>query len=476
MIRVPVSISDILDSAWDIIGILFVVSGFVLLFIAAISVSPINQWISVAASFAGAVLLVSGLAIRIEGPPSLKTPSRSGLGTILIYISLVIIASAGICILFATPEGIFLVMFVLRGIQSEYVRAGFGSSSMWLVIPLFTAGLSLLSIGVLLKFSETYEKPNVKELKLSIFKIKKSPLSIVGTGIIIFFVAVALLAPVLAPPGDPSQEGDPFKMPRDGNSKIPQPPSSKHPFGTLSWQFDLYYGCIWGTVHAFYTGMSVVFSALAIGLAVGITAGYCGGYIDDLLMMLTNIILAVPGLMFVMIFVSTFTQQHLLKGEHALLLALILSGSFAYARVIRAEVLRVKTEDYIEAAGAVGCSNLRLVFRHILPNAIYPIIIMASLDIGSVVLTIASVNFLGIGSADFAQSMRSTRSMLTQGHVSWGNIIFLARNDAYFSPVDPLHNFHTFFIPGLFIFFFVLGWNLLGDALRDVLDPTIRRK
>jgi len=470
----PMSTHDVLDSVRGKIGILFVVLSFVLFVIAIIFVSPMDQWISVIASFVGVILLVYGLAIHIEEPSSLTTPSRSGFGTILIYTSLVILASAGICILFATPEGIFLVMFMFRGIQSEYLRSGFAPSSAWLVTPLAAIGISLLIIGALLKFAETYERPNTKELKLSILKLKKSPLSVAGIGMIMFFAAIALLAPVLAPPGDPTQGGDPFRMPRDGISKPPQPPSLKHPFGTLSWQYDLYYGCIWGTVHAFYTGTTVVFFALAIGLAVGITAGYYGGFIDDMLMMLTNVILAIPSFMFAMILVSTFSQQYIIKGEHALLLALILTGAFAYARVIRAEILRVKTEDYIEAARAVGCSNLRLMFRHILPNAIYPIIIMASLDIGSVVLTIASLNFLGIGSNP--ESMRSTRNMLTQGHVSWGNIIFLAKNDAYFSPVDPLKDFNTFFIPGLFIFFFVLGWNLLGDALRDILDPTIRRK
>jgi peptide/nickel transport system permease protein len=144
------------------------------------------------------------------------------------------------------------------------------------------------------------------------------------------------------------------------------------------------------------------------------------------------------------------------------LVALALVGWPSYTRIIRGEILRVKQEDYVEAAKAVGCSDLRIITRHILPSSIYPVVIMASLDIGAVVLTAAALSFLGIGAP--------------VGYADWGQMISVARNWIWAGSSNPWAYWYTFVIPGLFIFFFVLGWNLLGDAFRDILDPTLRRR
>jgi len=123
--------------------------------------------------------------------------------------------------------------------------------------------------------------------------------------------------------------------------------------------------------------------------------------------------------------------------------------------------LRVKNEDYIEASRASGSSDLRTITRHVLPNSIYPVLIVATLDIGSVVLTAAALSFIGIGAPI--------------NYADWGQVI--SRSENWMSTaVNIIKNFDTFFIPGLFITFFVVGWNLLGDALRDVLDPMLRRR
>lgn len=121
----------------------------------------------------------------------------------------------------------------------------------------------------------------------------------------------------------------------------------------------------------------------------------------------------------------------------------------------------MKNEDYIEASRASGSSDVRTIMRHILPNSIYPVLIVATLDIGSIVLTAAALSFIGIG-AD-------------PNYADWGQVISKAENYIG-SAADLVKNFHTFFIPGLFISLFVVGWNLLGDALRDVLDPMLRRR
>ena len=295
--------------------------------------------------------------------------------------------------------------------------------------------------------------PNIKELKFMLSRMKKSPLSVVGISIVIFYTVIALLAPVLAPP----VTTDPYRIPRERFYPEPQSPSEKHPFGTAEGQYDIYYGCIWGTRTAFRIGIMVVAAALAIGLVTGCISGYYGGVIDELMMRFTDCIFAFPGLILAMAFVVAFGT-----GLDNVLLALVIVGWPGYTRVIRGEILRVKQEDYVEAAKAVGCSDLRVIVRHILPNSVYPILIIATLDIGAIVLTAAALSFLGIGAP--------------LGYADWGQMISYSQNWIYASRANPWKYWHTFIIPGVFIFTFVLGWNLLGDAFRDILDPTLRRR
>ena len=294
-------------------------------------------------------------------------------------------------------------------------------------------------------------EPALREMKFSIRRIKKSPLSIVGIGIISFFAAIALLAPVLAP--TPPNWRDPYMIPSEGFSPIPTPPSKEHPFGTTHGEFDIYYGCIWGTRIAFYVGFVVVGANVLIALVLGSIAGYFGGIIDEVAMRVTDIIFAFPTLILAMALVIAFGPS-----LNSVMIALVLVGWAGYARVLRGEVLSVKSNDYVEAAKAVGCSDLRVMVKHILPNAIYPLLIMASLDIGAIVLTEATLSFLGVGAP--------------VGFADWGQLISFARNWI----TDLSKYWYTWLIPGLFIFTFVLGWNLLGDAFRDILDPTLRRK
>lgn len=304
-------------------------------------------------------------------------------------------------------------------------------------------------------------QPRMKEIRFTMKLVRKSPLSIVGGVIIFFFVIIALIAPILAPPGDPTQGGNPYMMPKDGIKLPPETPSPKHPFGTMEGQYDVYYGCIWGARTAFRIGLYVEVGGLAVGLMVGILAAYYGGWIDEILMRFTDIILAFPGLILCMAFVVVLVPTGMNRLD-AVMLALVLVGWPGYSRVIRGEILRIRNEDYVEAAKSVGCSDLRIIANHILPNSIYPILIMSTLSIGTTVLAAAALSFLGLG-AD-------------PGYADWGWIIALSRNWIYGSPENPYANWHTFVIPGLFISMFVLGWNLLGDALRDILDPTLRRK
>lgn len=296
-------------------------------------------------------------------------------------------------------------------------------------------------------------KPTLRELKFMLTRLKKSPLSIGGITIVVFFAAVAILAPVLAPP----TTDNPYRMPHEGWSRIPQPPDSKHIFGTTTGQYDVFYGCVWGTRTAFRVGFEVVITSLVIGIVIGSISGYYGGIVDELIMRFTDIIYAFPGLILAMALVVAFG-----RSLDSVLLALVLVGWPTYTRVIRSEVMKVKEEDYVEAAKAAGCSDLRVIVRHVLPNSIYSVLIMASLNIGSVVLTAAALSFLGLGAGEY--------------YADWGQLISNSRNYIMGTVGNPLAYWHTWLIPGLFIFTFVLGWNLLGDAFRDILDPTIRRR
>jgi peptide/nickel transport system permease protein len=358
-------------------------------------------------------------------------------------------------------------------------------------------------------------QPRVKEWKFMLRRIRETPLSLVGLAIVLFFVIIAVLAPVLSP-GDPTLR-DPFLIPRDMEiaklTVLPTPPTVQHIFGTTTDQYDLFHACIWGTITAFRISLLVIAVSLVIGLMVGTLAAYYGGLLDEALMRLTDIVIAFPSLILAMALVIAFptvlpvnlslfvaiamallfmvllatrSDKRLLLISLGLavgfiasylyfplvlqlglsrldkvMVSIILVGWPGYTRVIRGEVLRVKNEDFIEAAKASGSSDLRVMARHILPNSIYPIVVMATLDIGSIVLTAAALSFLGLGAPP--------------NFSDWGQVISVSRQWIS-QPAQLVQYFHTFLIPGLFIAFFVMGWNLLGDALRDVLDPMLRRR
>jgi len=304
-------------------------------------------------------------------------------------------------------------------------------------------------------------QPRIKEVKFTLRKLKESPLSLVGLGLVIFFAIIAILAPVLAPP----KMYDPFLIPpTESYSREPRPPSPALPFGTTSWGTNLYYGCIWGTIHAFRVGIVILVPILIIGLVIGLVSGYYGGVIDETLMRFTDIIIAFPSLILIMALIVAFVSIRLpisLTGTarlDAAVLAIILVGWPGYTRLIRGEVLRVKSEDYIEASRASGASDFRIIIKHILPNTVYPIIIVASLDFGSIVLTTAALSFLGLGAPI--------------GYSDWGQLIYTSMD--WVSSIN--RYWWTFTFPGLFITLYALGWNLLGDAFRDILDPLYRRR
>ena len=303
----------------------------------------------------------------------------------------------------------------------------------------------------------------------------KTPASISGFALIIFFVLVAALAPVLAPP----VTSDPYKIPRDGFKSQPRTLGSEwtknvpeipfwykavtgneewvHLFGTAQGQYDIYYGVIWGTRTAFKAGLIVVISTLLLGVVVGSVSAYYGGIVDNILMRIVDILLVLPGLMATLILAAVLTPV-IGRSTLPVMIALIAFGWLGYSRIIRGDILSVKERDYVMAARVLGVKDSRILFRHIIPNAIFPTLVLASLGIGDVVLSFAALSFLGIG--------------VDVGYADWGQVLAFARNW-----ITSLNTYwYIIIFPGVTLVLFVMGWNLLGDALRDVLDPRMRGK
>lgn len=301
-----------------------------------------------------------------------------------------------------------------------------------------------------------------------------TPASRVGMILILFFVIVAVFAPMIAPP---YQGRDPFKIPRDGFSPDPKPMGTvwkvrpiptpfwwkmfngdakfTHVWGTSSGQYDIFYGVIWGTRSAFRAGLIITFAALVIGLLIGSIAAYYGGIIDNVLMRIVDIFMTLPYIMAALILTAVLTPK-IGRSVVPAMIAMIVFGWMTYARLIRSDILSVRERDYILAARVVGVKDGQIVSRHIIPNAIFPTLVIASMDIGTYVLAFAALSFLGVGTevgyADWGQLMSFARDWITNLGQYWYIVVF----------------------PGLALVLFVLGWNLVGDALRDVLDPKMR--
>jgi peptide/nickel transport system permease protein len=304
----------------------------------------------------------------------------------------------------------------------------------------------------------------------------KTPASIAGFTLISFFVLIALAAPILAPPVTPN---DPYSIPRDGFKSQPREMGSEwtknvpdipfwykavtgndewvHLFGTAQGQYDIYYGVIWGTRTAFKTGLLVVVSTLLIGVIVGSVSAYYGGLVDNVIMRFVDVLLVLPTLMATLILAAVLTPV-IGRSTLPVLISLIAFGWLGYARIIRGDILSLKERDYVLAARVIGNTDSRILFRHIIPNAIFPTLVLASLAIGDVVLSFAALSFLGIG--------------VQVGYADWGQVLAFARN--WISSLDTY--WYIIAWPGLALVLYVMGFNLVGDALRDVLDPKMRGK
>lgn len=298
------------------------------------------------------------------------------------------------------------------------------------------------------------QHPRLDELMFSLKRFMKNPLSIVGLSIILFFALVAAFAPLLAPPW---KADDPYQIPHNGWTQEPQPPSVTNPLGTMPEQYDIYYGLVWGTRNAFKIGFLIVFFNLLVGMTLGILAGYFGGLIDEIIMRITDLFYALPFLVIAMALVVVIG-----RGLQSIIIAYVILGWGQYARIMRAEIMILRDKEYIQAARASGASHFKIIMTHILPNSIYSVLIVASMSVGTTILGAAALSFLGLG--------------VDVGYADWGAIVSTCRKFIVGPPGNRLQYWFLVFTPGFVISIFVLGWNLLGDAVRDVFDPKMRRK
>ena len=266
-------------------------------------------------------------------------------------------------------------------------------------------------------------------------------LTYIGLAIAAVVIFVAIFAPWLSP-------YDPFEQEL---SRRLLEPSTQYWFGTDLLGRDVFSRVLYGARISLQVGISVVLVSGVIGVIIGAIAGFYGGWVDRILSgYLFNVFLAFPGLLLAIALVA-----FLGPGLGKLILALCIIGWVGYARVMRGQVLKVREYDFVQAAKALGASNLRILFIHILPNSIQPLIVQASLGMAGAVLSEASLSFLGLGIPPPAPS--------------WGTMIEEARN--YFATYP-----HTLFFPGVAIALTVLAFNFIGDGLREYLDPKQRTR
>jgi peptide/nickel transport system permease protein len=268
--------------------------------------------------------------------------------------------------------------------------------------------------------------------------IVRDPLSLASTVVIILFVLIAIFAPLVAPS---PEEGA-------GKTNVSQKmltPSVEHPFGTDRLGRDILSRVIMGSRSALIIPMGVVFFAILIGAPLGAIAGYKGGWLDEVIMRITDIFLAFPSLLLAMAIAAALG-----RGIQNAAIALVISWWPWYTRLVRGITVSLRERYFIEAAQATGVRESVIILRHILPNTISPILVQATVDLGTVILAMGGLGFLGLGTQPPAPD--------------WGLMVAEGRDFI-------LNQWWIASFPGIAIFIVVLAFNLLGDTLRDVFDP-----
>lgn len=266
--------------------------------------------------------------------------------------------------------------------------------------------------------------------------VKRNPMTLVGAGIVLFYMVVAVAAPWISP----------YKPEAIDLSVTLSGPTGAHLFGTDALGRDILSQVIYASRIDLLIGLSAVMIALVIGVVLGTVSGYFGGWVDEALMRLMDVIQSFPAFILALGIVAVLGS-----GPGNIILVIAMINVPAYARLLRAELLAARGRQYAEAARVVGNSHSRIMFRHLLPNCLTPVIVIASINVGWAILITAGLSFLGVGiqppAAEWGQMISSGTQEILSG--AWWTSVF----------------------PGAALFVVVLGFNLVGDGLRTVLDP-----
>ena len=269
-------------------------------------------------------------------------------------------------------------------------------------------------------------------------QLKKNKIAMVSLVVLVAMIVVALLAPILAPYG--YEEAD-KKNPLAGSS-------AEHLLGTDRLGRDVLSRLIWGARQSLQMGIIAILISSVLGIIIGAIAGYFGGWVDNLVMRILDIYQSIPMMLLCIIFAAILGPN--LRNA---IIAIGISMVPGFARMMRAQILTVRDNEYIEAAMCCNASNAKIIFTHIIPNAISPLIVNITMSIGGAVMSGAGLSFIGLG----------VQSPIAE----WGAMISDARNFLRANGALALY-------PGLCIMITVLGFNLLGDGLRDALDPKLK--
>jgi len=264
-------------------------------------------------------------------------------------------------------------------------------------------------------------------------------MAMVGIAVIFLFILMAIFAPFIAP-HDPLEQNIVERL---------SSPSTEYPFGTDDLGRCVLSRVIYGARISLLIAIAIVGITTAVGTVLGLISGYYGGIIDEVIMRAVDVNIAFPGLVLAIVLASILGP-----GFLSLVIALSVVGWIGYARVIRGSVLSVKEKEFVEAAKALGVGDWRIMFQHILPNVIAPVMVLAMLTMGFTILIVSGFSFLGLGAQPPTPE--------------WGYMLNEGRSFMRTAP-------HLMIFPGLAIIMTVLGFNLLGDALRDTMDPSLKR-
>lgn len=285
---------------------------------------------------------------------------------------------------------------------------------------------------------KTEHEAMLDDFKYSLHLLRRSPLSMVGLILISTFLFIAVFAPFLTK-YDPIEQDLPNRL---------QPPNRENPFGRDQLGRDILSRVIYGSRISLRIGITVIAIAATTGTVLGVVAGYLGGRIDEIVMRITDMFLAFPSLILAMAISAALGRS--LENT---VVAIGMVAWPRYARLARGQTLSVKEEQFIEAVRSLGASRKRIIFSHVLPQCLPPIIVQATLNMGGIILTAAGLGFIGFGAQPPTPE--------------WGIMISDGRNFI-------MREWWVSTFPGLAMLFAVLGFNLLGDGLRDVLDPRLR--